>query len=163
MFRRGEDSLFRRCVGAVKVPAILAAYHNSVCRGYFLGQLPSQKILRTWYFWPKMFKDTHDYMKRCDVCQRYARNNLRMDLPVHVSLPLIPFEKWGINYIEEVHPKSSKGMAYIVVVTEYLTKWAEAKAMQTDTAANAAVFLYENIISNSDALRYWSAIEILTF
>ena len=38
-------------------------------------------------------------------------------------------------------------MAYIVVATEYLTKWAEAKAVRTDTAANAAVFLYENIIS----------------
>jgi hypothetical protein len=38
-------------------------------------------------------------------------------------------------------------MAYIVVATEYLTKWAEAKVVKTDTAAHAATFMYENIIS----------------
>ena len=69
-----------------------------------------------------------------------------MELLLHVSLALIPFEKWGIDYVGEVHPKSSKGMAYIVVATKYLTKWAEAKAVRTDTAANATIFLYENII-----------------
>ena len=38
-------------------------------------------------------------------------------------------------------------MAYIIVATEYLTKWAEDKAVKTDTAVHAAVFMYENIIS----------------
>ena len=37
-------------------------------------------------------------------------------------------------------------MAYIVVATEYLTKWAEAKAVKTDTALHAAAFMYKNII-----------------
>ena len=37
-------------------------------------------------------------------------------------------------------------MAYIVVVTEYLTKWADAKAVKTDTVAHAATFIYLNII-----------------
>ena len=45
------------------------------------------------------------------------------------------------------HPHSSKDMAYIVVATEYLTKRAEAKAVRTNTAANAATFMYKNIIS----------------
>lgn len=38
-------------------------------------------------------------------------------------------------------------MAYIVVVTEYLTKWAEVKGVKTDTAVHVAIFMYENIIS----------------
>ena len=38
-------------------------------------------------------------------------------------------------------------MTYIVVATEYLTKWAEAKAVKTNTAAHVATFMYENIIS----------------
>ena len=38
-------------------------------------------------------------------------------------------------------------MAYIVVASEYLSKWAEAKAVKTDTAAHAAAFMYENIIT----------------
>ena len=46
-----------------------------------------------------------------------------------------------------VHPNSSRGMAYIVVAMKYLTKWADAKAVKTDTAVHAATFMYENIIS----------------
>ena len=80
-------------------------------------------------------------MKRCDAYQRYARNNLRMEISLHVSLPLVSFEKWRIDYVGEVHPHSSKEMAYIVVATEYLTKWAEAKAVKTDTAAHSATFI----------------------
>ena len=60
------------------------------------------------------------------LVKRYARNDLHIEMPLHVSLLLVPFEKWGIDYVGEVHPHSSKGMAYIVVATEYLTKWAEA-------------------------------------
>ena len=61
-------------------------------------------------------------------------------MPLHVSLPLVPFEKWVIDYVGEVHPHSSKGMAYIIVATEYLTKWAEDKAVKTKSAAHAANF-----------------------
>jgi hypothetical protein len=32
-------------------------------------------------------------VKKCDACQRYARIDLRMELPLHVSVPLIPFDK----------------------------------------------------------------------
>jgi hypothetical protein len=61
--------------------------------GYFSGQLTIQKILSACYFWPTLFKDAHYYVKQCDVCQRYARNDLRMEMPLHVSLPLVHFEK----------------------------------------------------------------------
>ncbi len=80
-------------------------------------------------------------MKKCDACQRYARNDLRMEMSLHISLSLIPFEKWGIDYVGEVHPNSSGGMAYIVVATEYLTKWAEAKAVKNDTATHDVAFM----------------------
>ena len=147
LFRRGTDEILRRCVSKAEVQPILVACHDSACGGHFLGQLTRQKILRVGYFWPTLFQDAHEYVRKCDAYQRYTRNDLRMELPLHVSLPLVPFEKWGIYYIGDMHPHSSTGMAYIVVATEYLTKWAEAKTARTDTAAHAAAFLFENIIS----------------
>jgi hypothetical protein len=147
LFRRGSDGVLRRCVSETEVQAILIACHDSACGGHFSGQLTMQKILKASYFWPTLFKDSHDYVRKCDACQRYARNDLRIEMPLHVSLPQIPFGKWGIDYMSEVHPHSSKGMKYIVVATEYLTKWAEAKAVKIDTVEHAATFMYENIIS----------------
>ena len=147
LFRRGMDGILRRCVSEVEALSILAACHDSVCGGHFSGLLTGQKVLRAGYFWPELFKDAKEYVKKCDACQRYTMNDLRMEMPLHMSLPLVPFEKWRINYVGEVHPHSSKGMAYIVVATKYLTKWAETKVVKTNTAANAATFMYENIIS----------------
>ena len=113
----------------------------------FPANLPPKRFLERDIFWSTLFKDSHDYVKRCDACQRYARNELRMEMPLHISLSLVPFEKWGIDYVGEIHPHSSKRMSYIIVATEYLTKWVEAKAVKSDTAAHTATFIYENIIS----------------
>lgn len=68
-------------------------------------------------------------------------------MPVHALLSLVPFEKWRIDYVGEIHLHSSKEMAYIVVATEYLTKWVEAQAVKINTAAHAPASMYENIIS----------------
>ena len=86
-------------------------------------------------------------MKRYDVCQRYAKNDLRMKMLLPMLLSFVHFDKWRIDYIEEVHPHSSKGMAYIVVLTKYLIKWVEAEVVMTNTVEYAATFMYKNIIS----------------
>ena len=70
-----------------------------------------------------------------------------METPLHISLPLVPFEKWKINYVGPVRPNTSRGMVYIMVATKHLTKWAEAKAVKTDTAVHVATFMYKKIIS----------------
>ena len=147
LYRRGVDEVLRRCVGPAEIPAILSACHDSACGGHFSGILTGQKALRAGYFWPNLFCDAHDYAKRCDACQRYACNDLHMSLPLYVSLSLVPFEKWGIDYIGEIHPHSSRGMKHIIVATEYLTKWAEAKAVKDNNEKNAAIFLFEQVIT----------------
>lgn len=76
-----------------------------------------------------------------------------MKMPLYMSLPLVPFEKWGIDYVREVHNHASRELSYIVVATEYLTKWAKTKAVQINTAAQAATFMYEHIISRSRCLK----------
>ena len=93
----------------VEVPDILEPCHHSACGGHFFGELTCQKILRECYFWPTLFQDSHDYVRKCDACQMYVRNDFRMKMPLHISLPLVHFEKWRIDYVEEVHPNSSKG------------------------------------------------------
>ena len=115
LFRRKADGILRRCVSEAEVPDILTSCHDSASGGYFLGQLTCQKIMRARYLWPTVFMNSHAYVRLCDACQRYAQNDLRMETPLHISLSLVLFEKWGINYVGPVHTNSSRGMAYIVV------------------------------------------------
>jgi len=70
-----------------------------------------------------------------------------LDLPLHPSLPIALLEKWGIDYVGPFAPISSQRNQYIIVATEYLNKWAEAKAVKKADGKQTTIFLYENIIS----------------
>jgi hypothetical protein len=54
-------------------------------------------------------------------------------MPLHPILAQVPFEKWGIDFVGPIKPPSRNGRKrYILVATEYVTKWAEAIATKND-------------------------------
>ena len=63
-------------------------------------------------------------------------------------VPLDPFEKWELDFIGTISPKAvCTGSKYILVATDYATKWVEAIALQDNKSASVAQFLYRNIMS----------------
>ncbi|MCO5548847.1 hypothetical protein L7F22_002309 [Adiantum nelumboides] len=58
----------------------------------------------------------------------------------------LPFEKWGIDYVGPINPTSKHGKAYIIVATDYLTKWYEARAVRSDDACTTTTFLIDHVI-----------------
>jgi transposase InsO family protein len=49
--------------------------------------------------------------------------------------------------IGPINPKSSKGHSYIVIATDYFTKWQEATALRNANSDQLIHFLKENILS----------------
>ncbi|MCO5576353.1 hypothetical protein L7F22_030162 [Adiantum nelumboides] len=54
------------------------------------------------------------------------------------------FEKWGIDAVGPL-PITSRGKSYILTAVDYLSRWAEAKAVRQITAKDVAKFVYEEI------------------
>jgi hypothetical protein len=49
-------------------------------------------------------------------------------------LPIKPFTKWGIDFIGPIKSTSRyKGNRYVMVVTDYISKWVETKMLQNNT------------------------------
>lgn len=57
-----------------------------------------------------------------------------------------PFDKWGMDFIGPIDPPSN-GKSYILVCTDYLTKWIEVRAMKHARDHKVVEFLYEEIFT----------------
>ena len=69
-------------------------------------------------------------------------------------MPLIPvnpsltFETWAIYFVGPFHKQGKRtGVRYIIIVVEYVTKWAEVEPVPSCTKEVATKFIYENIIT----------------
>ena len=56
-----------------------------------------------------------------------------------------PFDTWGLDLVGLVNPPSH-GYIWILVATEYFTKWAKAIPLRKATGGVMANFIEENII-----------------
>ncbi len=68
----------------------------------------------------------------------------RDEIPLQPQVTFEPFDKWGMEFIGPIDPPSKKKQ-YIIVCTDYLTKWAETKAIKVATKEKVADFLRENV------------------
>jgi hypothetical protein len=57
-----------------------------------------------------------------------------------------PFRGWGIDLIGQINPLSSKGHKFVLLATDYFTKWVEAVPLKKVTSENLIEFVKEHII-----------------
>jgi hypothetical protein len=64
------------------------------------------------------------------------------------QLALQEFEKWAIDFVGPINPPGKRRRdRYIITATEYLTKWAEARAVKDCSATTTTCFIFDDIIT----------------
>ena len=58
---------------------------------------------------------------------------------------LWPFRGWAVDVIRKISPPFSKGHGFIILATDYFTKWVEPEPIQTVTQ-NAVIKFLENVV-----------------
>ena len=56
------------------------------------------------------------------------------------------FGGWGLDFISQINPPSSKGHRFVLVATDYFTKWTEAVPLKNMTYREVIEFITEHII-----------------
>jgi hypothetical protein len=70
-------------------------------------------------------------------------------VPVSALNPIIkpwPFRGWGIDLIGQINPPSSKGHKFVLLATDYFTKWVEEIPLKKVTSENMVEFIKEHIM-----------------
>jgi hypothetical protein len=145
LFRRCADGIIRRCISHDEVPTILEACHTSQVGGHHAGNRTARKVLQSGYYWPTIFRDAHDYVRRCDQCQRQGVISKHHEMPMSTILEVELFDVWGIDFMGPF--VNSFGMKYILVAVDYVSKWVEAVALADNEGKRVVAFLKKNIFS----------------
>ena len=68
LYHRGVDSILQCYLTHDEAEVVLNDCHRGECGGHLSGLSTTQNILRVGYFWPSIFKDCVDAVKRCHPC-----------------------------------------------------------------------------------------------
>uniref|UniRef100_A0A2N9EJD9 Uncharacterized protein n=1 Tax=Fagus sylvatica TaxID=28930 RepID=A0A2N9EJD9_FAGSY len=146
LFRKGFHGEPLRCLGLSESQMVMKETHAGECGEHQGKKRLYQCLLTLGYYWPTMKKDAADFVKTCHTCQVQA--NLIHTHPTslqNMATPW-PFHTWGLDLIGPINPASG-GCIWILVATEYFTKWVEAIPLRKATGAAVANFIREHIIT----------------
>ncbi|XP_048631636.1 uncharacterized protein LOC125606817 [Brassica napus] len=138
-----RDQLYRRAVAEEEIDGILTHCHGSSYGGHFATFKTVAKVLQAGFWWPHMFKDTQDFVSRCDSCQRRGNITKRNEMPQNPILEVEVFDVWGIDFMGPF--PSSYSNKYILVAVDYVSKWVEAIASPTNDA-KVVLKMFKSII-----------------
>jgi IS30 family transposase len=86
-------------------------------------------------------------VRSCDNCQRIGRPTYAEEIPLRAQVMIEPFEKWALEFVRPISPMSRK-KKYILVSTDYVTKWVEEKSLFRATEKSIVKFIYEDIFTH---------------
>ena len=92
-----------------------------------------------------MQKEALEYVKKYDQCQRFAPNIHQPGGVLNPLFSLWPFTQWGLDIVGPFS-KAIGNRRWLIVGTDYFTKWVEATSNKSVTQAMVAQFLKHNII-----------------
>jgi hypothetical protein len=124
---------------------LLLTFHDHPLSGH-LGLAKTWVKLKDRFYWPNMYRTVKTHIARCLPCQTCKVSRQRVaGLLQPIESPTGVFDLLGLDFLGPLQ-RTPAGNRYILVCTDYLSKWAITQAVPDCTAETAARFLVENII-----------------
>jgi hypothetical protein len=140
LHRRSATGVFQRCVSPDEGRNILNEIHSGDCGHHAGSKSLVAKAFRHGFFWLTAHADAKDIVRKCDGCQRFARQahvpaqELRM-------IPITwPFAVWGLDMVGPFKASSDK-KTHLLVAVDKFTKWIEAEPISNCDAETAVKFV----------------------
>ncbi|KAI5328097.1 hypothetical protein L3X38_027493 [Prunus dulcis] len=145
LYKRGFSLPYLRCLTPEEGHYVLREIHEGICGNHSGARSLAHKAIRQGYFWPSLHTDAQAFTQKCDKCQRFANISQLPAEPLTAMVSPWPFAQWGLDLIGPM-PEGKGQVKYAVVAVDYFTKWAEAEALATITAARIESFVWQNIV-----------------
>ena len=125
--------------------SLLLQYHDGILGGHLSARKTLSRLKRK-YYWPTMAEDTKKWCKSCTLCLTRKDTNKITKVPLKpIPPPAAPMEMTAMDILGPF-PETADGNKYILVFSDYFTRWPEAFAIKNQTAEVIAQIFVEQII-----------------
>lgn len=126
------------------IASVLKMMHDSPTGGYFGFDKTMAKVKQV-EWWPSMIGDVRNWIRGCSKCQLYRTDTKNTAPPLKSITPTDVGEIWAADIAILLTTKKSN--SYILVIMEYLTKWAITAVLPSfDSDHVAQVLLFEFVL-----------------
>src|SRR3954468_17711997 len=93
-----------------------------------------------------MMTEAIAYARRYHACQIHVDFVHQPPEQLHPTDSMWPFEMWGMDIMGPISPPSAKGHRFILAVTNYFSKWAEAIPLREVKTSDVIQFIKHHVI-----------------
>ncbi|KAM2196928.1 hypothetical protein PS2_000459 [Malus domestica] len=148
LYRKGEDGLLLLCLGPQKSAQAITEVHEGVCGAHQSGRKMRWLLRRHGYFWPIILKDCIEFARGCIQYQIHGPIQRVPAESLHSVTKPWSFRGWAMDAIGKITPSSGAAKhAWILVATDYFTKWVKAKSYAELTSTEVCDFVEEHIVT----------------
>eukprot|EP00253_Pinus_taeda_P025531 PITA_25531 len=147
LYWKDPGGVLLNCLVEKEAKQVMEDCHQGDYGDHLFWKSTTNKILRSGYYWPTLFVDVYKMVKCYHKCQIFDGKEKLQPLPLKPIEVSAPFQQWGLDFIGEIHPASSRQHKWILTAIDYFTKWIEAIPTRQDTDVVIVSFLENNILS----------------
>ena len=145
LYKRSFSRPYLLCIHPKASELILKELHEETCGSHTGERSLTPRVITQGYWWPNMQKEALEYAKKCDQCQRFAPNTHQLGGFLNPISSPWPFAQWGLDIVSPF-PKAIGNKKYLLVSTDYFTKWVKTEPLANIRDVDAKKFLWKNIV-----------------
>jgi hypothetical protein len=146
LYRHTMGGLLLKSLSEEEAKIAMGEVHEGMCGAHQDAHKMKWLLRRSGVYWLSMLGDCFKYSKGCEVCQRFGKVQVALASMMHSIIKPWSLRGWGLDFIGEVHPTSTKGHRFILMATDYFTKWVEAVRLKNMTHRELIQFVIEHLV-----------------
>jgi hypothetical protein len=146
LYLRTVEDLLLKCLDHDQAKIAMGEVHEGICGMQQSAPKMKWLLIRVGFYWPTMIVDCFRYYKGCEECQKFGNMQMVPTATLHPIIKPWPFGGWGLDFIRQIHHSSSKGHRFVLVATDYFTKWTKAVPLKNMMHKDVIEFITKHII-----------------